>query len=81
LNAGEDFVGVGGEEVALGAGEVVLGDGGDLLEETGAGFVVEEPGGEGLRRRGKASARFIGDGLVDHWCDGDGGHWILLGCG
>ncbi len=41
-------VGVGGEEDALGAGEVVLGEGGDLLEEAGAGGVVEEPGREGF---------------------------------
>ena len=57
----EDVVGVGGEEVALGAGEVVLGQGGDLLEEAGAGFVVEEPGGERFLGGSEAAAGFVGD--------------------
>jgi hypothetical protein len=59
----ENLVGVGSEEVALGAGEVVLGEFGDLLEETGAGFVVKEPGGEGLGRRREAFAGCCGDGF------------------
>jgi hypothetical protein len=63
VEAGEDFVGVGGEEVALGAGEVVLGEGGDLLEEAGARFVVEEPGGEGLGGGGESAACLGGDGV------------------
>ena len=60
---GDDLVGVGGEDAALGAGEVVLGEGGDLLEEMGAGFVVEEPGREGFARGGEAGAGFASDGL------------------
>ena len=58
-----------GEQGALGAGEVVLGEVGDLLEEVGAALVVEEPGGEGLRRGGEAGEGFVEDGLVK----GDGG--------
>jgi hypothetical protein len=61
----EDLIGVGGEEVALGAGEVVLGECGDLLEEVGAGFVVEEPRGEGLGGSGEAATGFGGDGFID----------------
>jgi hypothetical protein len=64
----EDFVGVGGEEGALGAGEVVLGECGDLLEELGAGFVVEEPRGE----------RFWGGGEADV---GGGGYSLIGGVG
>ena len=59
----EDFSGVRGEDGALGAGEVVLGEGGDLLEELGAGLVVEEPGGEDFGIGGEASAGFGGYSL------------------
>ena len=48
----EDLRRVGGEDAALGAGGVVLGELGDLLEECGAGFVVEEPWGEGFGASG-----------------------------
>ena len=74
----EDFVGVGGEEVALGAREVVLGQGGDLLEELGAGLVVEEPGGERFGRRGEAATCLCGDSFGsgrNFWCFQDGGKW------
>ena len=47
-DGGEDSGGAGGEDSAFGAGEIVLGELGNLLEEEGAGFVVEEPGGEGF---------------------------------
>ena len=79
----DDLVGVGGEDAALGAGEVVLGEGGDLLEEMGAGFVVEEPRGEGFGRGGEAGAGFVGDGFgggvedrgfEDFLSGGDGWH-------
>jgi hypothetical protein len=56
----DDFVGVGGEDGALGAGEVILWELGDLLEEPGAGLVVEEPRSECSRMCGKASASFGG---------------------
>ena len=62
---GDDLVGVGGEEGSLGAGEVVLGELGDLLEEGGAGFVVEEPRGEGSGSGGEAGEGFVGDGFED----------------
>jgi len=65
---GDDFVGVGGEDAALGAGEVVLRKLGDLLEEVGTGFVVEEPWRERFRGRGETCASFCG------YCpDGAGG--------
>ena len=80
----EDLVGVGGEEGALGAGEVVLGEGGDLLEEAGAGGVVEEPGGEGFWRGGEAATGLGGDGVGSgDWRRFQGrgvrGHWGLSG--
>ena len=65
----DDIVGVGGEDAALGAGEIVLGELGDLLEELGAGFIVEEPGGEGLGSRGEAVARFRCYGFEDAGSD------------
>ena len=63
--AGDDVIGVGGEDAALGAGEVVLGELSNLLEEMGAGGVVEEPGGEGFRGGGEAGAGLACDGLED----------------
>ena len=55
----EDLRGVEGEDAALGAGGVVLGELGDLLEECGAGFVVEEPWREGFRAGDEAGAGLL----------------------
>ena len=52
----EDLRGVEGEDAALGAGEIVLGQFGDLLEEVGTSFVVEEPWGEGFGVYGETGA-------------------------
>ena len=79
---------MGGEDAALGAGEVVLGELGDLLEEMGAVFVVEEPGGEGFGGGGEADAGFVGYGFDGAnggdagglWSDGDGRQWSSSGC-
>jgi hypothetical protein len=57
---------VGGEKVALGAGELVLGEGCDLLEEFGAGLVIEEPRREGLGSSRQTKMRRGSD------CVGDG---------
>jgi len=77
LERAEDLIGVSGEDRALGAGEVVLGELGDLLEELGATFVVEEPGREGvLRRGGEAGEGFVEDGVVNGGESG-GGHGNL----
>ena len=71
----EDVVGMGGEEGALGAGEVVLGEGGDFFEQLGASLVVEEPGREGLLRRGgEAGEGFVENCFVENG-GGRDGHW------
>ena len=72
VQVADDVRGVGGEDGAFGAGEVVLGEGGDLLEEAGAGLVVEEPRGEGPGRCGETAAGFSGYRLGggDSFCQG-----------
>ena len=53
-NGGKNSRGAFGEDSAFGAGEIVLGELGNLLEEEGAGFVVEEPGREAFGVGGEA---------------------------
>jgi hypothetical protein len=49
---------------------LVLREIGDLFEELGAAFVVEEPGGEGFLRRGEAGESLVQDSFVE-WGGGD----------
>jgi hypothetical protein len=56
-----------GEEMALGAREVVLRKLCDLLEETGALLVVEEPGRESLWSAGETAVNFNGNGVCRRW--------------